>query len=102
MNMLRVIFISFFLGLFDHCLIFHQNLLGADIELGASSPLMEAATEGHVDLVRFLLERGMSVMNYLLLIYELFTSYSRCPKKRLSFFNFTKRNDDDKPCFGSR
>ena len=30
----------------------------ADIELGASSPLMEAATEGHVELVKFLLEKG--------------------------------------------
>lgn len=31
---------------------------GADIELGASSPLMEAATEGHVELVKFLLEKS--------------------------------------------
>lgn len=29
---------------------------GADIELGASSPLMEAAQEGHIELVRYLLE----------------------------------------------
>lgn len=26
---------------------------GADIELGASTPLMEAAQEGHLDLVRY-------------------------------------------------
>ncbi|EDO41694.1 predicted protein, partial [Nematostella vectensis] len=29
---------------------------GADIEQGSSTPLMEAAQEGHVDLVKFLLE----------------------------------------------
>lgn len=34
---------------------------GADIELGASTPLMEAAQEGHLDLVRFLLEGGADV-----------------------------------------
>lgn len=34
---------------------------GADIELGASTPLMEAAQEGHLDLVRFLLETGADV-----------------------------------------
>lgn len=31
---------------------------GADIELGASTPLMEAAQEGHIELVKFLLENG--------------------------------------------
>lgn len=34
---------------------------GADIELGASTPLMEASQEGHVDIVKFLLERGAKV-----------------------------------------
>lgn len=33
----------------------------ADLELGASTPLMEAAQEGHKDLVRFLLERNANV-----------------------------------------
>lgn len=33
-------------------------LLGAAIEQGSSTPLMEAAQEGHVDLVKFLLEQG--------------------------------------------
>ena len=32
--------------------------VGAAIEQGSSTPLMEAAQEGHVDLVKFLLERG--------------------------------------------
>jgi len=31
---------------------------GADIELGCSTPLMEAAQEGHIDLVKFLLRAG--------------------------------------------
>ncbi|XP_012556375.1 ankyrin repeat domain-containing protein 17 isoform X1 [Hydra vulgaris] len=34
---------------------------GANIELGASTPLMEAATEGHVELVKLLLEHGSKV-----------------------------------------
>ena len=31
---------------------------GADLELGCSTPLMEAAQEGHLDLVKFLLKCG--------------------------------------------
>lgn len=31
---------------------------GADIELGASTPLMEAAQEGHLELVRYLINAG--------------------------------------------
>lgn len=31
---------------------------GANIELGCSTPLMEAAQEGHLDLVRYLLKAG--------------------------------------------
>jgi len=34
---------------------------GADIELGASTPLMEASQEGHLELVRYLLEAGANV-----------------------------------------
>lgn len=34
---------------------------GADIELGASTPLMEAAQEGHLELVRFILENNGNV-----------------------------------------
>lgn len=32
---------------------------GADIELGCSTPLMEAAQEGHLELVKYLLAAGM-------------------------------------------
>lgn len=39
---------------FDFCVF----LTGATIEQGSSTPLMEAAQEGHVDLVKFLLEQG--------------------------------------------
>ncbi|XP_017781821.1 PREDICTED: ankyrin repeat domain-containing protein 17-like isoform X2 [Nicrophorus vespilloides] len=34
---------------------------GADIELGASTPLMEAAQEGHLELVKYLLENSANV-----------------------------------------
>ncbi|CAG2063495.1 unnamed protein product, partial [Timema podura] len=34
---------------------------GADLELGASTPLMEASQEGHIDLVRYLLESNADV-----------------------------------------
>lgn len=34
---------------------------GADIELGASTPLMEAAQEGHLDLVKYLLDAQADV-----------------------------------------
>ena len=32
----------------------------ADIELGCSTPLMEAAQEGHLELVKYLLKAGIS------------------------------------------
>jgi len=31
---------------------------GANLELGCSTPLMEAAQEGHVDLVKYLIAAG--------------------------------------------
>jgi hypothetical protein len=34
---------------------------GADLELGASTPLMEASQEGHLELVRYLLEARADV-----------------------------------------
>lgn len=34
---------------------------GADVELGASTPLMEAAQEGHLELVKYLLENNANV-----------------------------------------
>lgn len=35
---------------------------GADIELGCSTPLMEAAQEGHLELVKYLLAAGMCMV----------------------------------------
>ena len=34
---------------------------GADIELGASTPMMEAAQEGHIDIVKFLISKGANI-----------------------------------------
>lgn len=34
---------------------------GADIELGCSTPLMEAAQEGHLELVKYLLAAGTAL-----------------------------------------
>lgn len=34
---------------------------GADIELGCSTPLMEASQEGHLELVKYLLAAGKSL-----------------------------------------
>ena len=34
---------------------------GADIELGCSTPLMEAAQEGHLELVNYLLKSSMYI-----------------------------------------
>ena len=34
---------------------------GADIEVGCSTPLMEAAQEGHLELVKYLLKSGAKV-----------------------------------------
>lgn len=31
---------------------------GADINLGQSTPLMEASQEGHIELVQYLIENG--------------------------------------------
>jgi len=36
---------------------------GANLELGCSTPLMEAAQEGHVDLVKFLIASGLSYVD---------------------------------------
>ena len=34
---------------------------GADIELGASTPLMEASQEGHIDIVKHLISKGSNI-----------------------------------------
>lgn len=34
---------------------------GANIELGASTPLMESAQEGHIELTKYLLQNGADV-----------------------------------------
>ena len=44
--------------LLNKLFLFSVILEGAAIEQGSSTPLMEAAQEGHVELVKFLLEQG--------------------------------------------
>ena len=34
---------------------------GADIELGASTPLMEASQEGHIEIVKYLINKGANI-----------------------------------------
>ena len=34
---------------------------GGEIELGASTPLMEASQEGHVSIVRYLIQKGANI-----------------------------------------
>ena len=36
---------------------------GADINLGQSTPLMEASQEGHMELVQYLIENGTSIFD---------------------------------------
>jgi len=38
---------------------------GAEIELGCSTPLMEAAQEGHLELVKYLLKASMLLFVYI-------------------------------------
>lgn len=52
-NAVRILHVHFALCFF---------FIGASIEQGSSTPLMEAAQEGHVDLVKFLLEQGTMIM----------------------------------------
>ena len=47
---------------------------GADIELGCSTPLMEAAQEGHLELVKYLLAAGMCTVQ----IFSPQTLWNRC------------------------
>ena len=52
-------------------------LKGAAIEQGSSTPLMEAAQEGHVELVRFLLEQGIIPFKLIKLYYN--SRSKNCP-----------------------
>ena len=37
---------------------------GADINLGQSTPLMEASQEGHIELVQYLIENGIALVTH--------------------------------------
>jgi len=41
---------------------------GANINLGQSTPLMEASQEGHIELVQYLIENGMIIIIFILSI----------------------------------
>jgi ankyrin repeat domain-containing protein 17 len=47
---------------------------GANINLGQSTPLMEAAQEGHIELVQFLIENG----TFFIYKFHLVFSFIRC------------------------
>ena len=34
---------------------------GADIEVGASTPLMEASQEGHIEIVKYIIDKGANI-----------------------------------------
>ena len=44
---------------------------GADINLGQSTPLMEASQEGHIELVQYLIENGIDILllNFIFLFF---------------------------------
>ena len=53
---------------------------GADIELGASTPLMEAAQEGHLELVKY---EFVLLLNIILLFVNVLIIVRRCCPKVL-------------------
>ena len=46
---------------------------GGDIELGCSTPLMEAAQEGHLDLVKFLLDHSKCIESLIYIVISICT-----------------------------
>jgi ankyrin repeat protein len=66
---------------------------GASINLGQSTPLMEASQEGHIELVQYLIENGMNIFS-LINFYSIFylqrcgykTNNSNCRYRYFTFF----------------
>lgn len=56
---------------------------GADIELGCSTPLMEAAQEGHLELVKYLLAAGEQRRGKVELLDVKIEKYSQMSKLRV-------------------
>ena len=59
---------------------------GADIELGCSTPLMEAAQEGHLELVKYLLAAGRHFCIWEVFLFFCMIYISKSVTMQITFF----------------
>lgn len=65
---------------------------GADIELGCSTPLMEAAQEGHLELVKYLLAAGEQQDRRPGAAFQCFAAFKMCLSYTPVLTTLTKTN----------